>query len=174
MGTSKKMMIAAIALALIGSLSAPTQLIAAAACCGHVEPVASEAQAETAQPEAVTLQPQTTCPIMDGAIDTQHYVDKGNQRIFVCCPPCKAKVEADFEGAVTKLAEKGQGPAQAKCPIMQRMTVTPNSRYVDYEGQRIYVCCGSCHRNVTANPEAALKTLAEHGVIPAPVPETKE
>ena len=111
---------------------------------------------------------------MGGAIDKQHYVDKGNQRIFVCCPPCKAKVEADFEGAIQKLAEQGQGPAQAKCPIMRRMTVTPRSRYVDHKGQRIYVCCGSCHRAVTANPEAALKTLAEQGVVPAKAPKKQE
>ncbi len=133
-----------------------------------------DADKEAKEAEDAKLQPQTTCPIMGGAINKEHYVDKGNQRIFVCCPPCKAKVAADFEGAAQKLAQKGQGPAQAKCPIMQRMTVTPSSRHVDHEGQRIYVCCGSCSRAVSADPEAALKTLAEQGVVPARVKDTED
>lgn len=132
-----------------------------------------DAGRETKQTEDTKLKPQTTCPIMGGAIDQQHYVDKNGQRIFVCCPPCKAKVEADFESAVEKLAAKGQGPAQARCPIMQRMSVTPRSRHVDHEGQRIFVCCGSCARAVRANPEAALKTLAEQGVVPARVADAE-
>ncbi len=131
--------------------------------------------AETSQApeekEEVKLQPQTTCPIMGGAINEKQYVDHEGKRIFVCCPPCKAKVEADFAEAVEKLAEEGQGPAQANCPIMKRMTVTPSSRYVDHEGQRIYVCCGGCVGRVKADPEAALKTLKEQGVVPARVPE---
>ncbi len=133
-----------------------------------------DADKETKEVEDTKLKPQTTCPIMGGAINKQQYVDKGDQRVFVCCPPCKAKVEADFEGAVQKLAEQGQGPAQAKCPIMRRMTVTPGSRHVDHEGQRIYVCCGSCARAVKADPEAALKTLAEQGVVPARVPGSED
>jgi len=124
---------------------------------------------EGKEAEETKLKPQTTCPIMGGAINKEHYVDKDGQRIFVCCPPCKEKVAEDFEGAVEKLAEKHQGPAQANCPIMQNMTVTPDSRYVDHEGQRIYVCCGGCSRAVSADPEAALKTLAERGVVPARV-----
>ena len=122
------------------------------------------------QDKEVKLQPQTTCPIMGGAIDQKQYVDQNGKRVFVCCPPCKAKVEADFDAAVEKLAKKGEGPAQANCPIMKRMSVTPSSRYVDHEGQRIYVCCGSCARRVKADPEAALKTLKEQGVVPAKVP----
>ncbi|MFU8781479.1 MAG: hypothetical protein ACNA71_10735, partial [Kiritimatiellia bacterium] len=82
----------------------------------------------------------------------------------------KDKVKADPQAAIATLAKAGQGPGQATCPIMKGAPVTAKSRYVDHEGQRIYVCCGGCARAVQANPEAALKTLKDQGVVPAKVP----
>jgi len=117
------------------------------------------------------LRPQTTCPIMGGSINKEQYVDHEGKRIYVCCPPCKQTVKADPEAALKKLAASGEGPSQATCPIMKGVPITAKSRYVDHEGQRIYVCCGGCARRVQADPEAALETLEKQGVVPARVPE---
>ena len=127
----------------------------------------------TDEKEEGKLKPQTTCPIMGGAINENQYVDHEGKRIFVCCPPCREQVKADPEAAIATLAEAGQGPAQALCPIMN-IPISRNSQHVDHEGQRIYVCCGSCVRRVKADPEAALKTLEEQGVVPANVPKAEE
>jgi ABC-type Zn2+ transport system substrate-binding protein/surface adhesin len=51
---------------------------------------------------------QTTCPVMEGEINKDLYVDKNGKRIYVCCKPCKEKVEADFEKYEHKLEEMGQ------------------------------------------------------------------
>ncbi len=131
---------------------------------------AGAAESEAKEEAEAKLKPQAHCPIMGGAIDKDQYVDHEGQRIHVCCPPCKARVKADPEAAIATLAEKGEGPGQALCPIM-KITVTPKSRYVDHDGQRIYVCCGSCSRRVQADPDAALAVLKEQGVVPAKAEE---
>ncbi len=121
---------------------------------------AAEAAAENA------LKPQTTCPVMKGtAINPDLYVDYEGKRIHVCCAGCDDVVKADPEAAIATLAEQGQAPRQALCPIMNRPIDT--EQYVDHEGQRIYVCCAGCVARVEAAPEAVLEKLHEQGVAPA-------
>ncbi len=127
-------------------------------------------QAEPDQPDGdkaggQALKPQSTCPIMGGAIDPAQYLDYGHKRIFVCCPPCVEKVKADPDAAIATLAARGEAPGQALCPIMGR-TINP-AQYVDHEGARVYVCCGTCLRRAKADPGAALQKLREKGVVPA-------
>lgn len=59
---------------------------------------------------AKQLKPQTTCPIMGGAIDKKQYVDYKDKRIYVCCGGCVAEVKNDPEAAIKKLADMGQEP----------------------------------------------------------------
>jgi hypothetical protein len=80
----------------IGLTLLPSKGLAASACCGHAAPATGAAKTETTKPAEVKLQPQSTCPIMGGAIDPSQYVDRDGKRIFVCCPPCKEKVSADL------------------------------------------------------------------------------
>jgi hypothetical protein len=56
------------------------------------------------------LKPQTTCPIMGGAINKKQYVDYKDKRIYVCCGGCVAEVKKDPEAAIKKLADMGQEP----------------------------------------------------------------
>ena len=39
--------------------------------------------------------PQTICPVMGGAINTNLFVDAEGLRIYVCCPACLKAVKAD-------------------------------------------------------------------------------
>jgi YHS domain-containing protein len=49
---------------------------------------------------------QTTCPVMGGKINNKQYADVKGKRIYVCCPGCIPKIEADPEKYIAK-AEKG-------------------------------------------------------------------
>ncbi len=44
------------------------------------------------------------------------------------------------------------------CPVMPGHTVR-QKLYVDYQGQRIYLCCGSCVRAFKKHPERYLRNL---------------
>lgn len=60
-------------------------------------------------------------------------------------------------------ADKGAaGLAQTKCPVMG--ADIDKNLYVDHDGKRIYVCCGSCLAAVNADPQKYIKQLEEQGV----------
>ena len=69
-------------------------------------------QTAPAAPEAQVgkLRPQTVCPIMEGKINKEVFVDVAGYRIYACCPSCLAKIEADPDKAVTALKAKGEKP----------------------------------------------------------------
>jgi YHS domain-containing protein len=55
------------------------------------------------------LSPQTTCPVLGGAIDKKLFVDYKGKRIYVCCEDCIAKVKKDPEKYIKKLEKMGEG-----------------------------------------------------------------
>ena len=54
------------------------------------------------------LAPQTTCPVMGGAIDKTLYVDYQGKRIYVCCAGCISEVKKDPQKYIDKLKSMGQ------------------------------------------------------------------
>jgi hypothetical protein len=66
------------------------------------------APAESSTVVKKTLAPQTTCPVMGGAINKKQYVDYQGKRIYVCCPGCIAELKADPEKYIKKLEDMGQ------------------------------------------------------------------
>ena len=59
---------------------------------------------------------------------------------------------------------------QTICPVMGN-PISKNSIYVDYNGKRVYFCCGPCPSNFKKYPEAYLQRLASIGQEPIPVPK---
>ena len=60
----------------------------------------------------------------------------------------------------------GQGTAETAASVISQKTcpVMPNRKikqkfYVDYEGRRIYFCCGSCVKSFKKNPSRYLENL---------------
>lgn len=51
--------------------------------------------------------PQTTCPVMGGAVNKKLYVDAEGYRIYVCCGGCVDVVKADPEKYIKKLKDEG-------------------------------------------------------------------
>lgn len=62
--------------------------------------------------------------------------------------------------------------AQTACPVMGGPV--DKSRYVDYDGKRIYVCCGACVAKIKKNPAKYVKQLEDQGITLDKVPAPKE
>lgn len=63
------------------------------------------------------------------------------------------------------------GVPQTTCPVMKGSPVDANSRYVDVEGYRMYVCCGGCVKAVQADPAKYIAQMKAEGVELAKTPE---
>jgi YHS domain-containing protein len=136
------------------------------------------------------LVPQTTCPVMGGAINKKLYVDYQGKRIYMCCAGCKSTLAKDPEKYIKKLEAMGQsveiidsakalqsstGTAtppvkqaaapklvpQKTCPVMGNQI--DKSVYADYKGKRVYFCCAMCPETFRQDPEKYLKILADKG-----------
>lgn len=131
---------------------------------------------EMKQPAEKTLAPQTTCPVLGGAIDKKLFVDYKGKRIYVCCSDCINTLKKDPERYIKKLEAMGQSvetisrqkaspmkvlAPQTTCPV-QGGPIDKNL-YVDYRGKRIYVCCAGCINEVKKDPEKYIKKLESMG-----------
>jgi YHS domain-containing protein len=70
------------------------------------------------------------------------------------------------------------GPAMAAEPKPQ--TVCPvlggnidKNVFIDYQGKRIYFCCGGCPAEFSKDPEKYLKKMEAQGITLEKCPETK-
>ena len=63
-----------------------------------------------------------------------------------------------------------EGKPQTTCPVMKGVEVD-RELFVDAEGYRIYVCCGSCHRAVRADPAKYVAEMQAAGVELEKAPE---
>jgi len=68
---------------------------------------ADQAAGGTNKVAEVKIVPQTTCPVMGGAIDKNRYVDYDGKRIYVCCNMCVKTVKADPVKYIKKLEAEG-------------------------------------------------------------------
>jgi YHS domain-containing protein len=87
---------AAVAVSL-GFSSASAVVVATGSGAGQKEPA-----------KAAELKPQTTCPVMGGAIDNQFYSDYKGKRVYFCCSACLEKFIKDPETYLKKLDKMGQ------------------------------------------------------------------
>ena len=67
-----------------------------------------------------------------------------------------------------------EGKPQTLCPVMKDQPVGEDSRFVDVEGYRIYVCCGGCVKAVTADPAKYIAEMKAEGVELEKVPEAQK
>ena len=65
---------------------------------------------QPAPPSTPTARPahaQTTCPVMGGNIDKNHYADYQAKRIYFCCPGCSDTFNKDPDKYVKALRDQG-------------------------------------------------------------------
>lgn len=66
------------------------------------------AMAEKAAEEVVAATEQTTCPVMDGAINKALFTEYKGKKVYFCCDGCKEKFEAEPEKYIAKLPQFNQ------------------------------------------------------------------
>lgn len=105
---------------------------------------------------------QATCPIMDKPVDAkmQSTVVSG-QKIFVCCPPCIEKIEADPAAAIAKvrqsftkfiaaekqaISDKLHAQAQGICPVSGKELGSKGEPVKVKVGseEHAFLCCKDC------------------------------
>ncbi len=69
--------------------------------CKKSEPAAPPESEEVAS-AAVE---QTTCPVMDKAINKNMFTEYKGKKVYFCCPGCKAKFEKEPEKYLAKLPQ---------------------------------------------------------------------
>ena len=155
---------------LIGSLYAAT--FAGGATENHPSAEKKNAPNVAAAKKAIKL--QTMCPVMDGKINKDLYVDHDGKRTYLCCKGCTAAVQKEPQKYIKKLEADGITVAklQTICPVMDE--AIDKQFYVDHKGQRVYFCCPTCIKAFKADPEKYLKKMKAEGValekVPSPTP----
>jgi YHS domain-containing protein len=121
--------------------------------------------------------PQTLCPVMDGAVNRELYIDYEGKRIYFCCQSCKGKFEKNPTEYLKKMADKGvvleDSPVlQTQCPIMDGEV--DREIYTDHEGKRVYFCCKPCKDVFEKDPDKYMKKMMDEGIMPESIPMTQE
>lgn len=126
---------------------------------------------------------QKTCPVTGASLASVSNplpVAVKGQTIFVCCSQCAAKVKANPDGYLARVAAErsGQGNAtsvprlpstlgpyggQTTCPVTgQPLDPAGGAIPVTVRGQTVYVCCSGCAAKVKRDPDKYLpRVLAE-------------
>jgi YHS domain-containing protein len=72
--------------------------------CKKSEPEPTPPTEKSADTVAATME-QTTCPVMDGAINKELYTEYKGKKVYFCCPGCKEKFEENPENYIAKLPQ---------------------------------------------------------------------
>ncbi|MGB5139177.1 MAG: hypothetical protein WBP29_11655 [Candidatus Zixiibacteriota bacterium] len=148
-------------------------VIAALTVTAAVAAFGDEAKSDAKKETPKELKSQTLCPVMGGKIDSTVYTDIQGQRVYHCCPMCKAKLKADPDKYFKKTAAEGIlfENIQTACPVSGE-ALEDNAIFSDFEGRRVYFCCNKCQASFAKDPQKYLKKLDE--MAPAPKQEKQE
>lgn len=119
------------------------------------------------------LKNQTHCPVMGGKIDSTVFTDIQGQRVYHCCPACIPKIKADPDKYFKKAAAQGVifENIQKTCPVSGE--TIDKSKFVDFEGRRVYFCCNQCLKDFNKDPQKFLSKMTESSEKPSADMEKK-
>jgi YHS domain-containing protein len=123
---------------------------------------AGKEKAQQPEKPATEFKAQTTCPVMGGPINKEHYADIQGQRVYFCCPGCSDKVKADpdkyfKEAAKQKIMFEN---VQTACPVSSEPINQDVSIY--HEGRTVYFCCDNCIAEFEKDPPKYLSMMDKH------------
>ena len=117
-----------------------------------------------AQQGADSLKAQTVCPVAEGEIIKDAYIDYKGHRIYFCCMGCQAGFKKNPEKYLLILKEKEEQPdltadvsEQKFCPVTGKNI--DKSFYEDYDFKRVYLCSEKCMKKFRKNPEKYLEKM---------------
>ncbi|UCG57022.1 MAG: YHS domain-containing protein [Phycisphaerales bacterium] len=67
--------------------------------------VSAETQIKEVASAAAEEIVQTTCPVMEGEIDKNIFVEYKGKKVYFCCPPCAEKFKENPEQYLAKLPQ---------------------------------------------------------------------
>lgn len=123
---------------------------------------------------------QKTCPVTGASlagVSNPLPVNVKGQTIYVCCSQCAAKVKADSDAYLARVAAERSGkkalspvtslPAatglyggQLTCPVTgEQLDPAGGAIPVTVRGQTIYVCCQGCASKVKRDPDTYLARI---------------
>jgi YHS domain-containing protein len=113
---------------------------------------------------------QATCPVTGKAIDKAFFAEQDGKRVYFCCGHCPAAFAKDPATYVKKLEDAGVvlEKVQTACPVTDGKI--DKKFFTDYEGKRVYFCCGNCPAEFAKDPAKYLKKMTDAGVTPEPAP----
>ena len=105
---------------------------------------------------------QTLCPISGEKIDPEVSVEIDGYRVAACCEKCAAKIKADPQATLAKLAAK----KVVLEPIAKTCTLNPKEKrdvqqFVTVGAKRSYFCCAKCKGKYLAKLQAAKQEQAK-------------
>jgi hypothetical protein len=146
------------------ALLALVPVTALAAPVGADEP-APAAPADPATAVTVPVYANTTCPIMGKPASKALFAETDKGRIYVCCPPCIAKIKADPERAYATAFPTLKKAGNVVCPVTGER-IGPGAPTVILQGYEVSLCCPDC----VAKAKAASQTT----LVKALRPEVKD
>ena len=103
--------------------------------------------------------PQTTCPVMGGAIDSTIYADYQGQRVYFCCAMCVDKFMEHPEASFRKAAEQGvmYQNIQEECPVCGGPIDSAYFRY--HMGRGLFFSSEECAEAFDRDPGKYLEKM---------------
>jgi hypothetical protein len=126
-----------------------------------------------AQPPAAPAQPaltvtvptyiNTTCPIMAKPASKAMFAETSKGRIFVCCPPCIAKILKDPDRAYAAAYPTTKKTGNTKCPVTDK-PLEADAVTVVLQGYEIGVC-KTCAEQATKNHQITLAKALDPKIV---------
>lgn len=122
------------------------------------QPPATPAQpAQPAAPALTVTVPtygNTTCPIMAKPASKAMFAETAKGRIYVCCPPCMAKILKDPDRAYATAYPTTKKAGNTKCPVTDK-PLEADAVTVTLQGYEIGVC-KTCAEQAVKNHQITL------------------
>lgn len=75
-----------------------------------------------------------------------------------------AAMAADKAPAAAGTNQTATVKAQTLCPVMDGSPINKDL-YTDYNGKRVYFCCGACPKLFAKDPEKYMKKMEKAGIV---------
>jgi len=107
---------------------------------------------------------EVACPLTGKPLNKEAMAEVGEADVHFCCKGCLAKFKAADEDAQLEMvfgaaAMKKGFTHQTKCPVSGK-PIDPE-HFVEYKGQKVYLCCPNCPKAFEADPEKFVAKLPQ-------------
>jgi len=130
-------------------------------------PAAPSAPAPAPKPQPVVSVPtfeNATCPIMGRPSSKVLFTDTAKGRIYVCCPPCIAKIKADPDRAYSTAYPTTRKAGNTVCPVTEQK-IGDDAAVVVLQGYEIAAANKDAVGKAQANAQIVLTKVLKTDVV---------